>query len=135
MSIAVISVGFGLFSLIPGLQAPSYTKDQLTFSELNGTLYLKKKVVWQDETAVISTSSNLEFEPDSASEHIYELNGSPLLYKQTADSLIVYIGADSRTPVNFRSKIGIKQVELDNPKMMRLLDNQTYLKLGLKRMN
>ena len=124
---------FWFFSSVPNLQNPAdYTVEKLIFTN-HDSLFLKKKTDVKEDLAIISTSSDLKLEPDTSTDFIYDISSSPLLYEITNDSLIIYTRNSSNFPVKFTSKIKIKQVELDNPSMMNLIDNKKYLKLNIKR--
>lgn len=123
------------FSLMPDLQSSSYTKEDLFFANYGDTLYLKKRIEANEEIVVISTSSSLKYDPDSSFEYIYDVSSSPLLYKQTADSLIIYTRTFSEVPTQFTSRVKILQMELSNSEMMNLIKDKSYTKLGLKKMD
>ena len=67
-------------------------------------------------------------------QNLFMISSTPLFYKQTVDSLIIYTMTSSRVPANFRSKVKILQIEIDNPTMMKLVKNKNYINLGLKKM-
>jgi hypothetical protein len=125
----------GFFSLAPDLQTSSYTEDTLVFTNYRDTLYLKKRIEANKEIIVISTYSSLKSDPDSSSMFIYDVSSTSLFYKQTADSLIIYTDVLSEIPAKFTSRVKISQIELSNPEMMDLMDNKSYMKMGLKKMD
>lgn len=121
------------FSLVVDFQPSSYTKEKLVFAHSNDTLYLKRRTGANEEILVISTASGLNFEADTSSSLIFDVSNGPVFYKQTADSLIIYTETLSEVPVGFRSGIKIAQIAFNNSKMMDLLDQKNYLKMGLKK--
>ena len=131
--IIAVCVLFGFFSLVPDLQTPpDSTVEKLIFANQN-TLFLKRKSDLKEGLAVISTSSNLEFLPDTSTDFIYDVSNSPLLYKMIGDSLIIYTRKLSKVPDRFKSKVKIRQIELNNPSMMNLIENKKYIKLNIKK--
>lgn len=98
-------------------------------------LYIKKKV-WgltsDGQVIVVSGSPKKEIASDSSREYIY--NGVvSLFYKYNTDTLTVYVSKSSSVPNNLKSPIVIKQVELENPDMMKLIGNDYYKEQGLKK--
>lgn len=135
---SVVIGGFILLifiSLLPDLQSSSYTKDELFFADCRDTLYFKKIIEGNEEIAVISTSPSLKFDPDSSSMFVYDVSSSPLLYKQTPNSLIIYTRTLSEIPPSFISRVKVSQIELSNPEMMDLIHNNVYMKMGLKKVD
>lgn len=133
--VLILSLCFllGLFSLMPDIQTVSYSKTDLVFSNYDETLYFKKENRGNEKIVILSVSSNKEFEVDTSSEFIYDISSIPLFYKKTGESLIIYTMTPSQIPTNFKSRIKILQVEIDNPKMMKLINNKSYLNFGLKK--
>ncbi|MES2458842.1 MAG: hypothetical protein V4594_25035 [Bacteroidota bacterium] len=126
---------FGLFSLVPNLQAPIFSKQELSFANYADTLYIKKRNVGNEATVVISTSYDSEFDPDTSSEFVYDVSSTPFFYKQTSDSLIIYTGRSSGFPSDFKSKVKILQIELSNPEMMNLVSNNHFKEIGISKID
>jgi hypothetical protein len=130
-----ICILFGLFSLVPDLQSPYYSKKVLTFVNYNDTLYLKRKDLGNVSTLVISTSPEPAFDPDISLEYIYDVSSTPFLYKQTTDSLIIYTRRLSKVPSRFESKVKILQVLLSNPQIMKLIEDRHLKQKGIQKVN
>lgn len=65
--------------------------------------------------------------PDKRTDYVY--NGfSPLFYKQKNDTLMIYCAARSAIPPDWNTSFNIVQIELTNPEMMRLFENNNYKK-------
>lgn len=100
-------------------------------------LYIKKKV-WgltsDGQVIIIGDSPGKKFNIDSSRQYIY--NGViSFFYKHQNDTLTVYVSKIASVPVNLKTSIIVKQVELENPDMMRLIENEHYKKQGLQTIN
>lgn len=100
-------------------------------------LYIMKKV-WgltsDGQVIVISDSPDKKLNIDSSRQYIY--NGvNSFFYKYQNDTLTLYISKIASVPVNLKTSIIVKQVELENPDMMRLIENDHYKKQGLETIN
>lgn len=133
MSVIIgICILLAFFILVPDIQNLPSTKDELVFAKHGD---LKKRNEGNEATVVISKSPNLKSIPDTSSEFIYDISSSPLLYKKTPDSLIIYTRRLSGIPVLFRSNVKVSQIELSNPKMMNLIYGKSYIKMGLRKID
>ena len=62
---------------------------------------------------MISTKSDLEFEPDSISEYIFHGFGG-IIYKTVNDTLKIYSTQKPKTPPKFASEINVEIIEMKN---------------------
>ena len=113
-----------------------YHIDKIT-SKGGCNLYIKKKV-WgltsDGQVIVIADNPDKKFILDSSRQYIY--NGViSFFYKYQSDTLTVYVSKISTFPANLKTSIIVKQVELENPDMMRLIENDNYKKHGLQSIN
>lgn len=111
---------------IDELGKPHYNKEQIYFPKKNTSLYLKSKnwgLTADHKVSVISTSSELEFEPDSISEYIFQGFGG-LVFKTVSDTLKVYTTQKPNIPQGFKSDVIVEFIELK--------DNREWIKLNEK---
>ena len=137
--ILLVTIGlFGLVSLfmvmnaLPEADKPSYSNKVILCSQCSDSVYLRTRTWGNEHLAIITQSSKSDLEPDSNKDYIFDLS-SPVFYKNIKDSIVVYTYTRSKFPRNFNSKIKVEQIELSNPKMMNLIKDQNYIKLGLKK--
>lgn len=130
--ILLVTIGliylFMLLKALPETDTPSYSEKIIADS-----VYLKTRIWGNEQLAIITQSSKIDLELDSNKDYIFDLS-SPVFYKNVKDSIIIYTYIKTKVPQNFKSKIKVVQIELSNPKMMDLIKNQNYIKLGLKKM-
>ena len=96
-------------------------------------LFIKKKtwgMTGDGQVIVVSNEGNNIFEPDSTSEYIFK-GLSPFLYKVEKDTLVLYVYQASQVPANLKSDFVVRQVELENSEMMKLMENDNYKQQGL----
>lgn len=134
--IAIIVIGvILLYYAVPNEdEAVIYKTVKLRSKDGQSSLYIKKKI-WgmtsNGQQIIISDSDDKKFEADSFNHYIF--NGLiPFFYKLENDTLTVYTRQVSSIPQNLRTKFSIVQFELENPDMMRLIENDNYKKQGLK---
>jgi hypothetical protein len=130
--VVIAIIGFVIYNQIPDIK-PIYNLKKLVTSSGNEPLYLKSKswgMTYDSKVIVLSTNKEEEFIADSTKEYIYK-GASFLFYKLSNDSLIIYTADKAHTPQVFNSKINIKQVELDNPAMMKLKGDSAFKSKGL----
>ena len=123
----------GMFTLLPDLGTASFKKEEIVFPNLKDTLYFHLRSEYKEKMAVLSTSPSSKFEFDTSSEFIYDLNSSPILYKKVEDSLVIYTMTLSKFPINFASAVKVIQVEVDNPKMMDMIENMKNRNISIKK--
>ena len=87
-------------------------------------------MTYDSKFIVLSTNGEEQFTADSNKEYVYK-GASFLFYKFSNDSLFIYTYDKAHTPQLFNSKIKIKQIELDNPAMMKLEGGSAYGIRGL----
>ncbi len=78
------------------------------------------------------TSNRGNKEPDSLMDYVFT-GLEPFSYRLTADTLVVFSRRTADAPVQFRSGITVRQVELSNPQMMSLFRTGDSLGLGRTR--
>ena len=107
---------------------------ELSSPTTKSKLFLKKKnwgMTGDGQVIIISDNGDKNFELDSARNYIF--NGlSALYYRIENDTLSIYVAKASTVPANLKTSIVVKQVELENADMMRLIENNNYKKQGLK---
>ena len=119
-----------IIGAMPGKENAIYSKKLLPF--ISDSLFLKTRISGNENLAVISMSSEVKFSPDSTAEYVIDLQ-SPVLYKCTKDSIILFGTRKLSQPRFFNSDIRIKLMLLDNPEMMDLISDKKYLKLKLEK--
>ena len=95
---------------------PLFEKEQIYFPNKKASLYLKSKnwgLTADHKISVISTKSDLEFEPDSISEYIFHGFGG-IIYKTVNDTLKIYSTQKPKTPPKFASEINVEIIEMKN---------------------
>lgn len=122
---------------------PGEDKDvQFDFIELSSkkseSKLFVKKLIWgmtSDNCLItISNSNRKENDPDENKNYIYK-GLSPFLYKISGDTLSIYTREISKIPKHFSTRFKIIQVELENPEMMELIENDNYKNKGLIKVN
>ncbi|MEM6737973.1 MAG: hypothetical protein AAF620_18085 [Bacteroidota bacterium] len=98
--------------------------EKLEFEKYNETLYLKRVMRELNyEVVVISKSKRKIFDPNKRKEYVFTAATSRILYKQTLDSLVLYVNVPTIVPFNFETNVIIQQIETDNQKRQLLLKN------------
>ncbi|MBD8491000.1 hypothetical protein IFO69_19765 [Echinicola sp. CAU 1574] len=104
---------------------PVFEKEQIYFPNKKTSLYLKSKnwgLTADHKISVISTKSDLEFQPDSISEYIFHGFGG-IIYKMENDTLKIYSTQKPKTPPKFESDINVEIIEIkDNLEWIKLND-------------
>jgi hypothetical protein len=123
-----------LYSIFP---ESNYDQDfsMKELSSIDSTkVYIKQKtwgITGDNQIIVISDSKDREFSNDV--DKIYFYQGlTPFFYKLENDTLSIYTSKASAIPRNLKTTLKIVQYVLDNPKMMNLVENDNYKKLGLE---
>jgi hypothetical protein len=110
---------------------------EVSSKNLQSKLFVKK-LIWgmtSDNCLItISNSNRKENEPDENENYIYK-GLSPFLYKTSGDTLSIYTRKISKIPKNFSTSFKIVQVELENPEMTELIENDNYKNKGLTKVN
>jgi len=130
--VVITIIGFVFYKQIPDMK-PIYNIDKLVISSGSEPLYLKSKtwgMTYDSKVIVLSTNEEEEFTADSTKDYIYK-GASFLFYKFSSDSLFIYTADKAHIPQVFNSKFKIKQIELDNPAMMRLKGGSAFKSQGL----
>lgn len=122
-----------LFFLFPSADdLTGYEVTPITKSGKN--IYIKKKI-WgmtaDHQVIVISKSGRKKFEVDSTKDYAF-YGSMPLFFRQQGDTLFIYTRKIVKVPADFNSSFSIIQIELSNPEMMRLIENDSYKKEGLQ---
>ncbi len=95
---------------------PVFEKEQIYFPNKKTSLYLKSKnwgLTGDHKISVISTKSDLEFQPDSISEYIFNGFGG-ILYKVESNTLKIYSHQKPKIPPKFESEINVELIEIKN---------------------
>lgn len=108
---------------------PVFEKEQIYFPNKKTSLYLKSKnwgLTADHKISVISTKSDLEFQPDSISEYIFHGFGG-IIYKVENNTLKIYSHQKPKIPPKFESEINVELIEVKNNvewnKMKKQIDN------------
>jgi len=107
---------------------------ELSSATTKSKLFLKKKnwgMTGDGQFIIISDNGEKNFELDSSRNYVFK-GLSALYYKIENDTLSIYVAKASPVPSNLKTSFVIKQTELENPDMMRLIENDNYKKQGLK---
>lgn len=141
--VKIIILVFGVIALVvflffyltfPAQNADiQYKVIELSSKDSQSKLYIKKKVwgMTSDNQVVIISNSNTEaFITNVKENYIYE-GLMPLFYKLQEDTLTIYTLKTSFVPKELHTRYKIIQVELTNPDMMGLIENDSYKKKGL----
>lgn len=107
---------------------------ELSSKTSNSKLFLKKKtwgMTGDGQVIIISDNGDKSFELDSSRNYIFK-GLSALYYKVENDTLSIYVAKTSSVPPNLKTSFIVKQTELENPDMIRLIENDNYKKQGLK---
>ncbi len=107
---------------------------ELTSATTKSKLFLKKKnwgMTGDGQVIIISDNGDKNFEVDSSRNYVFK-GLSALYYKIENDTLSIYVAKASEVPPNLKTSFIIKQIELENTDMMRLIENDNYKKQGLK---
>ena len=129
---AIIILGLIFYNAMPYYEV-KYRIKEIKSKNFNSSIFIKQKVwgiTYDNQTIIISLSPEEKFKPDSLTDYVYE-GLSPFYYKFYQDSLFVYTMKKSHAPQDFKTGIKIIQVELENPEMMRLIENHQYEAEGL----
>ncbi|MVT39188.1 hypothetical protein GO495_01215 [Chitinophaga oryziterrae] len=93
-----------------------------------------KRMVWgltgDKQVIVISNTDNKNFKAPKSNEYVYE-GLFEMFYKIQRDTLFIYTLISSPVPNKFSAPYKIVQVELNNPELMDLIENDKYKQLGL----
>lgn len=95
---------------------PVFEKKRIYFPNKNTSLYLKSKnwgLTADHKISVISTKSDLEFQPDSIYEYIFHGFGG-IIYKVENDTLKIYSHQKPKIPSKFESEINVELIEVRN---------------------
>lgn len=106
---------------------------EISSANHSSKLFIKKKtwgMTGDGQVIIISDNDNREFEPDSTKDYVFK-GLSPLFYKVERDTLLLYTYQVSSVPSNLKSNFIIRQIELENPSMMNLIENDNYKQQGL----
>ncbi len=128
--IIVVVIGLAGYFFLDKFQdglKPTHRQFELVSSDNKSRLYIKTENwgITGDSQQTIITSDNDEFEIDSTRQIIF--NGlEPFLYKQSSDTLVLYVRTKAKIPHDFKSTWTIIQIEVDNPKMMDLRRDNNY---------
>jgi hypothetical protein len=128
----VAIIGFAIYNQMPDIK-PIYNIKKLVISKGNEPLYLKSEtwgMTYDSKVIVLSTNEEKAFTADSTKDYIYK-GASFLFYKFSNDSLFIYTDDKANTPQAFNSNLKIKQIELDNPAMMKLKGDSAFKSQGL----
>ena len=105
-----------------------FEKEQIYFPNKKTSLYLKSKnwgLTADHKISVISTKSDLEFQPDSISEYVFHGFGV-IIYKVENNTLKIYSHQKPKIPPKFESEINVELIEVKNNeewnKMKELID-------------
>lgn len=107
---------------------------ELSSATTKSKLFLKKKnwgMTGDGQFIIISDNGEKNFELDSSRNYVFK-GLSELYYKFENDTLSIYVAKASPVPSKLKTSFVIKQTELENPDMMRLIENDNYKKQGLK---
>ncbi|SHE77072.1 hypothetical protein [Pedobacter caeni] len=121
--LCILSSVFYAYEMVPS------TTREISFPELKEVLYLKKDN-WgiSGDKQIMSLSRSKWTSIDRDSENDYILEGlQEVFYKQTKDTLTLFLRRKFKLPKDFESKVVIRQIELENPQFMDLFDQS---KLG-----
>ena len=139
----IAGVGFSILLAIVYFAFPRKNDDvRFLIKELptlNNTekIFIKKRnwgITGGSQQIIISKSDENEEAPDSNKNYIYK-GLSSFYYKLQNDSLLVYVTNAASVPAQFKTSLKIRQIELENPLMMNLLENGNYKKKGLETIN
>ena len=122
---------FFIKNAVPDIK-PVYKKVEITSNRINESIFLKRKswgITSDNETTIISKSSQKEFEPDSTTDFVFK-GLSTFFYKQIQDTLWIYVPKKGDIPPKIETKFNIIQIELSNPEIMNLLEKDNYKKNG-----
>jgi hypothetical protein len=98
--------------------------EKLEFKKYNETIYIKRASRGLNyEVVVVSKSKRKIFDPNEREEYVFTAATSKIIYKQTLDSLILYVNVPANIPPEFETELTIRQVDLDNQERRVLLDN------------
>ena len=107
---------------------------ELSSATTKSKLFLKRKnwgMTGDGQVIIISDNGDKNFELDSFRNYVFK-GLSALYYRIENDTLSLYVAKASPVPANLKTSFIIKQTELENPDMMRLIENDNYKKQGLK---
>ena len=130
----LIIVAFLIYTYfrLPDYQ-PKVSIIEIYSSNFEEKIFIKRKV-WgitgDDGIIVISKSSNKSFEPNTDSEYVFA-GLSPFFYSFRNDTLNIYVGKESKKPIEMNTRIKINQIVLTNPEIMKLMEN--YKEKGLNK--
>jgi hypothetical protein len=127
-----------LWLCIPGKDTFTQHKTiEITTANKKVPIFIRQKV-WgmnADHRLVYITSNKDEnIGPSGNTDYIFK-GFSPLFYKQSNDTIYIFCSVASITPPNWTDFFDIKQIELSNPEMMKLLDKDNYKKENLNLIN
>ena len=128
----IVILAFIFYNSMPDYKG-EYDVKEIKTPNVSSSIFIKRKVwgiTYDNQTIVISSSREKEFNPNSATDYVYE-GLSPFYYKFYKDSLFVYTMKKSNVPQNLKTEFKIMQIELENPEMMRLIENDQYKVEGL----
>jgi hypothetical protein len=106
--------------------------DEVFSASANQKIYVKRKawgLNYNHDMAIVSTSSG-NTGPDSLKDFIFK--DSEIFYKLSNDTLCVFTMLKAKIPIDFQSKIIIKQIEISNSEAMDLIEFGNYKTKGLK---
>jgi hypothetical protein len=93
-----------------------------------------KRTVWgltgDKQVIVISNVDNKRFKGQKSNEYVYE-GLFEMFYKLQRDTLFIYTLISSPVPNEFSTPYKIIQVELNNPELIDLIENDKYKQIGL----
>ena len=102
---------------------PVFEREQIYFPNKKSSLYLKSKnwgLTADHKISVISTKKEMEFQPDSISEYIFQGFGG-IIFKTENDTLKIYSTQKPKIPPKFESEIKVEIIEIkSNPEWIKL---------------
>jgi hypothetical protein len=107
----------------------TFTTTEIKSNQFNEVLFIKTQnwgLTGDNQITIISPTNDIDFDKKETEDY-YIFNGlEPFLYRQSNDSLILYLRTKVKTPKNFKTKWKIIQNIADNPELMNLHQDKRF---------